>query len=460
MYKILQHTDAFNFAALCMLCGILLVMITVNSYVLRTATDRILRFYNIYLLTSFLFTGWNIFKVAQAGSLDVLQNNSVADEFVTAVAGLGYLHFFGVIFKLDKAKKIFRYTWLLSLLLMYVQLTYLLALYIIKGKNGYIKEVAEIMFLPIMLSTLVILFYAIFLKDKSRFQKIIVAGSVIFYITVFLSNLQELESRKGENIGLNIFFFAFILEHLFFAVAAANRIKTVYAEAQQVKLAGVEQQLQIELLNKEMLNWQLSALRSQMNPHFLFNALNSIQQFTLTNEPDKANSYISRFSKLMRKVLHTSQDSHIGLEEEMEMLDLYLDIESLRMGKNFTYHIEVAEEIETDAIHIPSMLMQPVVENALIHGLLNKTGSRKIDISISLPRNEVLQVSVKDNGIGRAAALLIKQQQQILLPYTSKGLVNIEQRLAALNGSIRLTDIINEEGAIAGTEVILTIPLI
>lgn len=135
-------------------------------------------------------------------------------------------------------------------------------------------------------------------------------------------------------------------------------------------------------IKQQMTELEVKALRAQMNPHFIFNAMNSIQQFTLNNDIDNANRYISRFSTLLRKVLHTSQQKLISLEEEIEQLNLYLEIEQLRLGDSFQYHLEVEDDIETEAVKIPGMLIQPFVENALKHGLSPKPGSENIDHQI------------------------------------------------------------------------------
>ena len=114
-----------------------------------------------------------------------------------------------------------------------------------------------------------------------------------------------------------------------------------------------------------------------MNPHFIFNSLNSIQQYILNGEIDNANKYLSKFSKLIRLVLHYSEYNFISLEEEINMLELYLSVEKTRFGNSFEYKILIEDELETEEIKIPNLMIQPFVENAIWHGLMHKTGEKK-----------------------------------------------------------------------------------
>ena len=221
-----------------------------------------------------------------------------------------------------------------------------------------------------------------------------------------------------------------------------------------------EKEIEVLRLNKDLATWQITALRAQMNPHFIFNAMNSIQQFTLKNDSDNANLYISKFSSLLRKVLHTSQQNFISLEEEAEQLGLYLEIEKLRMGDDFIFEITIDGEIEADALQIPGMLMQPFVENAVKHGLPLKQGEKRLTIHFSMPDEQQLHAVITDNGIGRKQAGELKKQQTLLL-HESKGIELVKHRLKLLQQDKQHPSnlIINDLPANAGTEVILIIPI-
>jgi ligand-binding sensor domain-containing protein/GAF domain-containing protein len=171
------------------------------------------------------------------------------------------------------------------------------------------------------------------------------------------------------------------------------------------------QKAQMELLEhqRKMAEVQLKSLRLQMSPHFLFNALNSIQQIILSGNDAAATKYLSRFSRLLRLVLQHSDREKISLKEEIETLGLYLELESLRFDDSFVYTISVDKAMDVDEIKIATLLVQPFVENAIWHGLLHLTpeqnGQRKLTVQFSEDNNDNLICIVEDNGIGREASL-------------------------------------------------------
>jgi LytS/YehU family sensor histidine kinase len=146
-----------------------------------------------------------------------------------------------------------------------------------------------------------------------------------------------------------------------------------------------------------------------MNPHFLFNSLNSIKSLISAGESGKATEYVTRFSQLIRQVLSNSEKPLVRLEEDLEALRLYLTIERLRF-QNFEYEIKVGEDVNTDFAEVPPLLLQPYVENAIWHGLMHKTeGKKKVTVCISRDR-DFLVMQVADNGIGRERAKHIKMR--------------------------------------------------
>ncbi len=243
------------------------------------------------------------------------------------------------------------------------------------------------------------------------------------------------------------------------AVLIANQIQKTKAEEDKQKTT-------IELLeNKQKAaESRLQSLRLQMNPHFLFNALNSIQQMILVNEEIVATKYLSRFSKLLRAVLIHSDKESISLKEEMDILKMYVELESVRFKESFTYAITCDEEIETEEIKIPTLLIQPFVENAIWHGLMHKEGSRHLRISFT-EKQDFLECTIEDNGVGRKKAQEIKSVTGQDKKHTGKGITVSEERLKALKsslgqtGTIEITDLEDTAGESAGTRVTINFPI-
>ena len=242
------------------------------------------------------------------------------------------------------------------------------------------------------------------------------------------------------------------------ATLTANKIISLQAEKTLQR-----NQIEMYSMNEQLSKARLEALRSQMNPHFIFNSLNAIQECILTNKVDAAYEYLSKFSKLQRMVLNNSSKEFIPLSSELEMLRLYLSLEALRFRQSFTYRIEVDDYIDTDDLNVPSMLIQPYVENAIWHGLRNKTGEKLIAV-VCKEEDGVLIITIDDNGVGRTEAALIKAKKLGSEQLESKGTVLTEQRINLLAAKykakiyVNTIDKINQEKEASGTTVIIMLP--
>jgi len=175
----------------------------------------------------------------------------------------------------------------------------------------------------------------------------------------------------------------------------------------------------------------LKAMRSQMNPHFIFNALNSVNSFIAVNDERNANRYLSEFSELMRAVLENSDEDFIPLIQEIELLQLYLKLEHNRFSDKFDYKIKVDESINLEQFSIPPMLLQPYIENAIWHGLRYKKEKGNLEISINKKDNKTVSISIVDDGIGRKKSQKIKTKNQ--LKQKSKGMSTVKSRISILN---------------------------
>jgi ligand-binding sensor domain-containing protein len=223
-----------------------------------------------------------------------------------------------------------------------------------------------------------------------------------------------------------------------------------------------EEKLERSRLERDIRISELKALKAQLNPHFMFNALNSIQDYIIQNERELASDYLGMFSDLMRLYLNHSQEGQLSLKEEINSLKLYLELEAIRMDEDFSYSIEIGEKINVYEIEIPTMLVQPYVENAIKHGLFRKKGTKQIEIFFEQPNPAFILAIVRDNGIGRAAAAKHKKHQ--LNRHKSFATAANNSRLELLNYGRKISikaEIIDLEdaGVAKGTEVRINIPI-
>ena len=223
---------------------------------------------------------------------------------------------------------------------------------------------------------------------------------------------------------------------------------------------------QAEKLNREiqLANNELKALRAQMDPHFIFNSLSSIQSFIMSKDEDSALRYLNKFAKLMRMILSNSERSAVTIKEEIDSLKLYLELEALRWDNKFEYAIQTDPKIQIDFDKIPSMLMQPYVENAIIHGVVPKTeGKGKVEITI-IQSDTYITCTIQDNGIGRKKAHELRATSN-QPAHESMGMKITSDRLGVLNRihhsdlSVKITDMEDEKGKALGTKVEIFIPI-
>ena len=228
------------------------------------------------------------------------------------------------------------------------------------------------------------------------------------------------------------------------------------AQAQAKELMQ-EKERQLRELNRNLAESQLTALRAQMNPHFLFNCLNSINWYIIKNRPAEASRYIARFSRLIRLILDHSKDRQITLARELEALRLYLDMEAMRFEHRFEYSIDLSPDLDPEDVMVPPLIFQPYVENAIWHGLMPKNAPGHLRLSLRA-EVDVVVCTIEDDGIGRAAAAA--QRDHATVKRQSQGLKITEARIRQLGGQsngntdpVRFTDLYDSDGVAAGTRV-------
>ena len=219
------------------------------------------------------------------------------------------------------------------------------------------------------------------------------------------------------------------------------------------------------LVARQITDLESKALRAQMNPHFVFNSLNAIQECIVTGRVDEAYTYLSKFSRLLRLVLEHSDTGEVSLHDELEVLDLYISLEKLRFKNDMHYQFELNEELDPEEIMIPPMLIQPHIENAIWHGLRHKQGEKHLRLSINEAIPGYLEVVIEDNGIGRKKSALISKNRIGGATHKSKGKQLSANRMEIFRKaypltSMIITDLEDRQGESEGTRITLRIPML
>jgi ligand-binding sensor domain-containing protein len=213
---------------------------------------------------------------------------------------------------------------------------------------------------------------------------------------------------------------------------------------------------------KKIAEIEMKALRAQMNPHFIFNSLNSIQKFIFEKDEYAASQYLTKFSRLIRLILDQSNQEFISVNSEIEMLKYYVDMERLRFDDKFSYDIIKSPEVQ-DTWMIPSMVIQPHVENAIWHGLMHKNGDGKLIIKFQNKESGILNVIIEDNGVGRVMAEEMKSKQSLRKKsfgsFISRDRINYFAKITGKKGSITTEDLYDEAGKASGTKITLLLPV-
>lgn len=280
---------------------------------------------------------------------------------------------------------------------------------------------------------------------------------------VFKVKVANSEGGWGEPIAVPLFIKTPIYQKSWFAILAALIFAGVIYALYLYRVKQIEQTERLKTeFNRQLAETKLAALRAQMNPHFIFNCLNSINRYIIKSDIKTSSYYLTKFAKLIRLILDNSEHKSVVLSIELEALRLYIEMEALRFDHKFTFEISLAEDVEADNIEVPPLIIQPYVENAIWHGLLHKESGGRLSIKVT-QKEETLICEVTDNGIGRKKAMEYRSQNDP--NRKSVGMKLTEQRLRMLagnfseEGSVKIIDLYDEESNPAGTSVIITIPI-
>ena len=272
-------------------------------------------------------------------------------------------------------------------------------------------------------------------REKTSRNILIGAFAIGLLLAVFLVRNIQLKRRKDK------------LQHL---MTEAN-----------TQLDNRRKEQQLAEMQQQKAELEMQALRAQMNPHFIFNSLNSINMFILENNRLQASEYLSKFSRLVRLILQNSQEAFIPLERELEALKLYLELESLRFEKKFEYKISVDENVDATVLKVPPLVIQPYAENAIWHGLMHKKAKGHLEIELYIEEKNLF-CKITDDGVGRKYAAELRQKSS--LGHRSMGMRVTADRIAMVQQKsekethITVRDLVLADGSDGGTEVLLKIP--
>jgi len=373
--------------------------------------------------------------------------------------------------------------------------TIMLLYSILSGQTIAYRNFFVYVFIPLI--TLVVL-TALYVAGKipNKLKYFIISGIIVYQVFAYTALLKSVYTTEGL-YPIIFFYVGIMIETTLFMLGLGYKVKLVYQEkinaqnriieeqeANQLLKENYQHELERQLEEKvaelktaiekneaEKLNsltltfeseislLKLDALRSQMNPHFIFNALNSIKAYLIDNNKEKAVYYLNKFAKLIRKILESSRNDSVSLDEELETIELYMHIENIRFNDAINFSVNCAQNVNLSTTRLPGLILQPFIENALWHGLMLKEGEKNIAIEVKSMGNTIL-LSITDNGIGRKKAK--EKSEKKSFTKESLGIQFAQERLNYFNKTqgtrygFIISDLEDETPGITGTSVVFT----
>ncbi|WP_158267559.1 sensor histidine kinase [Adhaeribacter arboris] len=454
--------------------------------------DRAFLYYALYALTCFLFTLHHIDYRFSFALLFPVRMSEALGPFHVALIALFYTLF---VAEVVPVRTQFPGTWRilqgLMVILVFQELQSLIEwIYqkpLFRNNTFYIFAMV-----PAGLATLVLL--STVFRSNSAIRSYLLAGMVSLLVISFLPGSLDLYFPSLNQIAYNFFndpFFWVIaglfMEAFCFALALAYRGRLIEVEKRRIQEhytqdleaqltershAIEEQSLQLEKQHiqqlkteyeRKLADTEMIALRAQMNPHFVFNCLNSIKLYTLQNESEQASEYLTKFARLIRLVLENSRSDLVLLKNELEALQLYIELEAMRFKHKVRFSILVSPEVDPQYLRLPPLLLQPFVENAIWHGLMHKTEGGLVCISVCQPAEHLLLIEISDDGVGRKKAAELKSKSAN--KHKSFGMQVTAERIRIINqlynihAETQIQDLEDTRGDPCGTKVVLQIPV-
>ncbi len=487
------YTDRYLFLLLAAMAGCLFFISVYAMYQFYLYRDIAFLWYIAYTVASFITC---LFWIDIRHSLDLfpaIVHDIMLSVFLFLVPVM-YSFFIGSMLQLPvhfkKGWMIVKVLLVIAFSQMLIEFTTVRTGWFLFNPNyyGYFISIVPVALLHIVLLILTA-------KSKSPIKWFLFCGlmSLLLLWCLPMTRFFFLPSDASPELFMIIIFVpAFLLmgltiEAIFFSFALAYRSKLVLIEknkmahehglqlenALQKRTAELEEQskqvatqkiAQVQsAFEQKIAETEMTALRAQMNPHFIFNCLNSIKLYTLENDSVTASEYLTIFSQLIRLVLENSHSEKVTLKKELETLRLYILLEAMRFKNKIQYQIDVADSIDQEYIEIPPLLLQPYVENAIWHGLMHKKKGGSIVIDVTQPSEHLLRIEITDDGVGRALAAEYKsksamRQKSFGLQITADR-IHIINQLYQIQADVKINDLKDVFNNATGTKVIIQIPV-
>lgn len=399
--------------------------------------DVLFIYYSVYLLALVLYLGMRLPLIFGPLEQRFPLTMVLYNDLIQVVVNIFYLIFASLFLKAKTdfplLYKAIRYAIVFLVLIMALQLAFVLS-----GSLAYAEAYLINFERYFMIMFAVTAWVHILLNHKSRMVFFLLIGS--FFFLVGGIGAMYLNDIKYMMMGTSI-------EVFIFSLGMGYRIKLWEKEKQSIE--------------NEMNKVRLTALRAQMNPHFIFNSLNAIRAYVISNDKEKASDYLNKFSYLIRLILQYSSKDTISLREEIDSLSLYVQLEQLRFRENFNFSLVTPAGFKAEQYRLPPLILQPYVENAIIHGLAPKKGEKKLEINIEAGKIHIW-ISIRDNGVGRSLSRKKPEyhglkHESMALELTSKR-IDLSARQKTEENNILITDL-KENGSPAGTEVCIKLPV-
>jgi len=482
-----QHTDGsmYNFGFRTMIMGLCFLLGLFAFIQSLYGKDRTYAYWGLYLWSNFayFFTGldrhFNLGILSESGKPWI-----IVSQFPIQMSYLLFISSFLMISKYDR--RIFR---AIQITILALFCGFILSFYAVWNNNSDLRNLTEEF--TFATDFVILLIFVTIVKKGVPQTRLLMIGSIgILTAAIIAAMIDQFDLMQFDVFWfypVNIFSLGVCFELVFFTLALSERTEKIKIENQQLQ-ANYTRKLEADLAERVRLiqsqshlleeqrvqnltqefeqriaQTEIASLRSQMNPHFIFNCLNSIKLYMLENNAEAASDYLTKFSLLIRSVLDNSRSEKISLEKELETLGLYAKLEVMRFKEKVEFILNVDSDIDLYFVQIPPLLLQPFVENAIWHGLMHQDLGGTVRVEITQPKASLLHVEITDNGIGRQMSERLKSKNATLnksygMKVTGER-IDLVNQLYRIDTKYQVQDLYDKNGKPQGTTVILEIPI-